>query len=143
MRGYIAIAVIIVLAAPLGLLQCILNSTRAFSYRASQAVPFNVGVQLNVRQWSCRCQVAVTFTSKRLVPETAHEMIMVGKASVSFDPETVTLLRGALDDAWACLPAQLQATMQKTALAERILKSAAQGERDRKRLRDAALDLAA
>ena len=29
--------------------------------------------------------------------------------------------------------------MQKTALAERILKSAAQGERDRNRLRDAAL----
>jgi hypothetical protein len=33
--------------------------------------------------------------------------------------------------------------MQKTALAERILKSAASGERDRKRLRAAALDLAA
>jgi hypothetical protein len=34
--------------------------------------------------------------------------------------------------------------MQKTALAERILKSAARGERDRDRLRDAALmDLAA
>jgi hypothetical protein len=34
--------------------------------------------------------------------------------------------------------------MQKTALAERILKSAADGERDRKRLRDAALmDIAA
>jgi hypothetical protein len=33
--------------------------------------------------------------------------------------------------------------MQKTALAVRILKSAAQGERDRERLRDAALDLAA
>jgi hypothetical protein len=29
--------------------------------------------------------------------------------------------------------------MQKTALAERILKSAGQGERDRDRLRDAAL----
>jgi hypothetical protein len=33
--------------------------------------------------------------------------------------------------------------MQKTALAERILKSAAQGERDPDRLRDVALDLAA
>jgi hypothetical protein len=32
--------------------------------------------------------------------------------------------------------------MQKTALAERMLKSAKQGERDRDRLRDAALDLA-
>jgi hypothetical protein len=33
--------------------------------------------------------------------------------------------------------------MQKAALAERILKTSARGERDRKRLRDAALDLAA
>ena len=69
---------------------------------------------------------------------------MIGKASMSFDPETVTLLREALDDAWACLRPEQRATMQKTALAERMLKSAARGERDRKRLRDAALmDLAA
>ena len=69
---------------------------------------------------------------------------MVGKASMSFDPETVALLRETLDDAWASLRPEQQATMQKTALAERILKSAAHGERDRKRLRDAALmDLAA
>jgi len=54
---------------------------------------------------------------------------MVGKEAVHFDPETVTLLREALDDAWACLSPELQATMQKTALAERILKSAARGER--------------
>jgi hypothetical protein len=63
---------------------------------------------------------------------------------MSFDPETVALLRETLDDAWASLRPEQQATMQKTALAERILKSAAHGERDRKRLRDAALmDLAA
>jgi len=68
---------------------------------------------------------------------------MIRRETVHFDPETVTLLRETLDDAWACLPPELQATMQKTALAERILKSAARGERDRKRLRDAALDLAA
>jgi hypothetical protein len=68
---------------------------------------------------------------------------MIGKEGVHFDPETVTLLRETLDDAWACLSPELQATMQKTALAERILKSAARGERDRKRLRAAALDLAA
>lgn len=68
---------------------------------------------------------------------------MVGKQPKSFDPETVTLLREILDDAWASLPPEQQATMQKTALAVRILKSAAQGERDRERLRDAALDLAA
>ena len=60
---------------------------------------------------------------------------MVGKASKSFDPETVTLLRETLDDAWASLPPEQQARMQKTALAERMLRSAAQGERDRQRLR--------
>jgi hypothetical protein len=68
---------------------------------------------------------------------------MFSREAVYFDPETITLLRETLDDAWACLPPELRATMQKTALAERILKSAARGERDRKRLRAAALDLAA
>ncbi len=69
---------------------------------------------------------------------------MIDREAVKFDPETVALLKEALDDAWACLSPELQATMQKTALAERILKSAADGERDRKRLRDAALmDIAA
>jgi hypothetical protein len=66
-----------------------------------------------------------------------------GNESTNFDPETVAILREILDDAWASLPPEQQATMQKTALAERILKSAAQGERDRERLRDATLDLAA
>ena len=68
---------------------------------------------------------------------------MIRRETVHFDPETVTLLRETLDDAWACLSPELQATMQKTELAERILKSAARGERDRRRLRAAALDLAA
>ena len=69
---------------------------------------------------------------------------MVGEAPMSFDPETVALLKETLEDAWAALRPGQQATMQKTALAERILKSAADGERDRKRLRDAALmDIAA
>ncbi len=69
---------------------------------------------------------------------------MVGKDAVYFEPETVTLLRETLDDAWGRLAPEQQATMQKTMLAERILKSAAQGERDRERLLDAALrDLAA
>ena len=69
---------------------------------------------------------------------------MVGKARMSFDPETVAVLRETLDDAWASLRPEQQATMQKTTLAVRILRSAAQGERDRIRLRDAALmDLAA
>ena len=69
---------------------------------------------------------------------------MVGKQPVYFDPETVTILREILDDAWACLRPEQQATMLKTTLAQRILKSAAQGERNRERLRDVALsDLAA
>ena len=66
------------------------------------------------------------------------------KELVYFDLETIALLREALDDAWACLRPEQQATMLKTTLAERILKSAAQGERDRERLLEAALtDLAA
>lgn len=69
---------------------------------------------------------------------------MAGRELMSFDPETVTLLNDTLDDAWFSLRAEQRAKMQKTALAARILKSAAQGERDRERLRDAALkDLAA
>ena len=64
---------------------------------------------------------------------------MAGIKPTCFDPETVTLLRETLEDAWARLRPEQQATMQKTALAERILKSAAQGERNRNRLRDAAL----
>ena len=58
---------------------------------------------------------------------------------VYFDPETVALLKETLDDAWACLRPEQRATMLKTTLAERILKSAAQGERNRESLLDAAL----
>ena len=62
------------------------------------------------------------------------------KEPAYFDLETVALLREVLEDAWALLrPEQRGATMLKTTLAERILKSAAQGERDRDRLLDAAL----
>jgi hypothetical protein len=53
-------------------------------------------------------------------------------------------MKVALDEAWDRLPPKLRATMLKTTLAERILKSAAEGERNRVRLREAALrDLAA
>lgn len=58
---------------------------------------------------------------------------------VYFDLTTVALLRETLDDAWACLPPQQRATTSKTLLAERILKAAADGERDPERLVDAAL----
>jgi hypothetical protein len=56
-----------------------------------------------------------------------------------FDPATMAAMKMALDDAWNRLEPELQATMLKTTLAERILKSASRGERDYERLRDAAL----
>jgi hypothetical protein len=69
---------------------------------------------------------------------------MVGKQPVYFDPETVNALREILDEAWSCLSAEQQATMLKTTLAERILQTAAKGERNRERLLEVALrDLAA
>jgi hypothetical protein len=69
---------------------------------------------------------------------------MVYKEPVYFDPETVSTLREILDEAWSRLPPERQATMLKTTLAERILKTAAKGERSRERLLEVALrDLAA
>jgi hypothetical protein len=65
------------------------------------------------------------------------------KAAAHLDAQTIALLKVALDEAWDRLPPKLQATMLKATLA-RILKSAAEGERNRERLREAALrDLAA
>ena len=56
-----------------------------------------------------------------------------------FDLDTVLMLRETLNEAWARLRPAQRATMSKTLLAERILKAAADGERDRERLIDAAL----
>ena len=68
----------------------------------------------------------------------------MAKAAAHFDAKTIALLKAALDETWDRLPLKLQATILKTTLAERILKSAAEGERNRERLREAALrDLAA
>ena len=68
----------------------------------------------------------------------------MAKAAAHFDAQTIALLKVALDEAWDRLPRKLQATMLKATLAERILKCAAEGERNRERLREAALrDLAA
>jgi hypothetical protein len=68
----------------------------------------------------------------------------MAKATAPFDAETIAVMKKALDEAWGRLPPKMQATMLKTTLAERILKSAAEGERNRERLREAALrDLAA
>jgi hypothetical protein len=61
-----------------------------------------------------------------------------------FELKTVALLREILEEAWVSPPPRQQETMSRSLLAQRILKSAAQGERDRKRLFDAArTDLAA
>jgi hypothetical protein len=70
---------------------------------------------------------------------------MVGNQPLKLDdPETIALLKESVADAWASLGPEQQATIRRTTLAMRVLKSLAQGERDRKRLRDAALmDVAA
>jgi hypothetical protein len=56
-----------------------------------------------------------------------------------FDLQTVALLREALEDAWACLGPREREEMTRSLLAERILKAASQGERQRERLIEAAL----
>jgi hypothetical protein len=61
------------------------------------------------------------------------------KEPVYFDLDTVALLREALEDAWACLPLRQRATTSRSLLGEAILKAAANGERDRERLVEAAL----
>ena len=64
---------------------------------------------------------------------------MVGTQRTSFDPETLSLLRQTLDEAWESLTPMQRAMTSRTLLAERILKSAANGERDPERLRNEAL----
>jgi hypothetical protein len=61
------------------------------------------------------------------------------KGSAYFDLKTVALLREAVEDAWVCLRPEQRETMSRSLLAERILKAAAQGERDPQRLLGAAL----
>lgn len=69
--------------------------------------------------------------------------VMDANEPTYFDIETVSVLREILEDAWACLRPDQQANIGRSLLAERILKAAATGERDRERLLDAALDVAA
>jgi len=68
---------------------------------------------------------------------------MAIKQPVPLDLKTVRILKDVLEDAWYSLSADQQAMMSKTVLAERILRSAAKGERDRERLLAAALEIAA
>ena len=60
-------------------------------------------------------------------------------ATPYFDLATVALLREVLEDAWMRLPLRDRRTIARSLLGERILKAAAQGERDPKRLIKAAL----
>ncbi len=70
---------------------------------------------------------------------------MQKNTTTRFDPETIALLKTALEEAWKSLKPHEQAQTPKSLLAERILKQAAAGERERKKLVRAALagDLAA
>jgi len=64
----------------------------------------------------------------------------MSKGSV-YTPETLKLLRDALDDAWAALRPDERARATKSMLATRLLELAAEGERDPARLRSAALSI--
>ena len=55
-----------------------------------------------------------------------------------FDPETIAILKGVLDDAWSRLPPG-QTNVTRSLIAERILKAARDGERDPVRLRARAI----
>jgi hypothetical protein len=67
---------------------------------------------------------------------------MAIKEAVPLDLKTVSVVKEVLEDAWYSLSAEQQATMSKRVLAERILLSAAKGERDRERLLAIALEAA-
>src|SRR5262245_62179388 len=56
-----------------------------------------------------------------------QKVIMLARQRISFDPETVSLLRKTLDDAWNQLGPAQRAMTSRTLLAEHILKSAAKG----------------
>ena len=56
-----------------------------------------------------------------------------------FEPETVTVLKTALDEAWTALSAEQRAHTSRTDMAVRILKLARKGVRDPVRLRTGAL----
>jgi hypothetical protein len=68
-----------------------------------------------------------------------REAIVSGVTGVSFDTETVQLMRLVLEETAARLPTHLRTSSVKIELAELILKAAARGERDPVRLRSTAL----
>ena len=56
-----------------------------------------------------------------------------------YDPETLSLLRNVLDEAWATLPDGSKSETVKSEMAQHILKQAADGVRDPVRLRASVL----
>ena len=60
-----------------------------------------------------------------------------------YDPDTLSLLRKVLDEAWATLPDGSKSDAVKSEMAQHILKQAADGVRDPVRLRASALASAA
>ena len=60
------------------------------------------------------------------------------KASGDFDPETLRLLQEVLDQVWASIPPERRVELAKSEMAQRILRRAAEGERDPVKLRAAA-----
>ena len=56
-----------------------------------------------------------------------------------FDPETINLMRTALENAWEKLEHDMQKRTSKVTFAERVLRAASDGERDPARLRSVAL----
>ena len=66
-------------------------------------------------------------------------MVFGVSAMAQYDPETLIVLRQALDDAWALLPIERKTEILKSEMAQRILKRAGEGVRDPARLRASAL----
>jgi hypothetical protein len=56
-----------------------------------------------------------------------------------YQPETIVVMRQALDEAWAALSSDERQRTSKTELALRILELATRGERDPRRLRALAI----
>ena len=61
-------------------------------------------------------------------------------AGHAYDPETIDLLRAILDETWAKLSPLQQIEFPRSQIAERLLKAAADGERDPDLLRLRALE---
>ena len=59
--------------------------------------------------------------------------------NLAFDPKTLAILEGVFDEAWASIQAQRNGNITRAALAERILKLAAKGERNPAPLLDGAV----